>query len=308
MKLRRFCSKCGKAFNNEEKIFPGFLCKNCYGETDIDIQLPQKIQLRQCNLCSAVSLRIDEKYLEWQYIPPNELELDFLSGLIYQSLLFSLEDKYSIHCNLLLPHEFSFNQESNIHLRIEYQKSNEIIKGEIPLEIELRKIQCPFCAQKTGGRFDAILQIRIQHPRDENRLQSILDEVRMIEENENKKNLSFFITNIEKATNGFDLKISNNAMTRALVHQLRAKFPFEVKYSKRLMGIDHETGTRLYRHSTLLRLVPVQKNDNLEFEGKNYRVKNITHNKVILMDISSKKVKQLNFNQFQKKKWHFLEE
>ncbi|MHA1777634.1 MAG: NMD3-related protein [Promethearchaeota archaeon] len=307
MKLRRFCSKCGKIMNNEEKIYPGFLCRACYGKEEIHVHLPQKIQLRKCYICSAVSLRIDDKFLDWQYVPPDELEIDFLSNLLHEALIFSLEDKYSIHCILFLPQSISFDQDSDIHVRIEYQKSDELITGELSLEIQLRKIQCPYCAQKSGGRFDAILQIRIQHPRDIPRLQEILDEIHLIEANEHQKNLSFFITKIENTINGFDLKISNNAMARTLIHQLRTKYPFEVKYSKRLMGIDHETGTRLYRQSTLLRLIPVHKKDHILFDGKDYQVKNITHNKVILIELSGKKVKQLNFDQFQKKKWHFLE-
>lgn len=55
----------------------------------------------------------------------------------------------------------------------------------------MKKIQCPYCAQKSGGRFDAIIQIRIQHPRDNPMLQIILDEIHHIEFDEHQKNLSF---------------------------------------------------------------------------------------------------------------------
>lgn len=307
MKLRKFCSKCGASIEKDEDLYPGFLCQNCYGKEEIKINFPQKIQLRRCYLCSAISLRIDDKYLDWQYLPEGEIEMDFLSGLIYESLIFPIEDRYQIHCSLFIPYNVSFSQEKNIIIHIESRNKEDVLVNNTELEIQMKKIQCPYCAQKSGGRFDAIIQIRIQHPRDNPMLQIILDEIHHIEFDEHQKNLSFFITKVEWTKNGFDLKISNNAMTRALVHRLRSKFPFEIKFSKRLMGIDHETGTRLYRQSTLLRLIPVRKNDLLLFDGYKYQVKNITHNKVILTSLPGKKVKQLNFDQFQKKKWNFIE-
>ena len=45
MKLRKFCSKCGKLFEDNEEIFEGFLCQSCYGKTPEEIVFPDEITL-----------------------------------------------------------------------------------------------------------------------------------------------------------------------------------------------------------------------------------------------------------------------
>lgn len=308
MKLRKFCSKCGRLFEEKEKIYPDFLCKECYGDVDLDLELPQKIQIRRCTECGAISLRIDDKFMKWQYIPEDETQIDFLSRLLYENLIFRLEEKNNLQCNLFISQDTELDQEKDISFQLECYKNPNIPPETLDFLIKLRDISCIHCAKKSGGRFDAIVQIRIQHPRDERRLPEILQEIRAIEEEENHKNLAFFISKVDETTNGFDLLVSNNAMGRALMNKLRSRFPFEIKHSRRLMGLDSENGQKMYRQSTLLRLVPVERGDKILFDGQRYHVKNITHHKVILEKLPDKKVKQINFDQFQKKKWVFVEE
>ena len=308
MKLRKFCSKCGKTLEASDHIYEGFQCETCYGKIELNIEFPHKIQLRHCSECGAYSFRIDEKMFKWEFKSDEDTEIDFLSQLLYKHILFSLEDKHQLQCSLFFPDKIQLTQEKDIISRVEFRKTDQVPVDPYDVIVKTREINCIHCAKKSGGGFDAIVQIRIQHPRDEPRLQEILKECRLIEYEQNHKNLGFFITKVEWTTNGFDLKVSKNAMSRALMNNLKIKFPIEIKHSRKLVGLNQEDGSKLYRQSTLLRLVPVHPGDTIIFDGFTYTVKYLTHNKIVLIKIPENKIKQVNFEMFQKKKWKFAEE
>jgi len=306
MKLKRFCSKCGKIFTEDETIYEGFLCSQCYGLIEEHIDLPQNYQLRHCIQCGAFSLRLDTQEFPWEYQTGNETEIDFITRQLYEHLLYRLEKKTDLQFEIFFKSNMKLTQEADISFIIQGFKGDQVKYQENDLHFRTREISCPHCAKKTGGRFDAIVQIRIQHSRNEADLSRIIEEIQHIEKSENMVNLSSFITRIEKTINGFDLKVSTNVMARALIARLKAKFHFEIKHSKRLMGVEQTTGGDLYRQSTLLRLVPVQKDDQILLEGKLFTVKNITKNKIVLQSPQESKKVQVNFDVFQKKKWSFF--
>ncbi|MHA1612057.1 MAG: NMD3-related protein [Promethearchaeota archaeon] len=308
MKLRKFCSKCGKSFSASDHIYDGFQCEDCFGKIELHIDFPHKIQIRRCTECGAFSIRVNEKMFKWEYLPKEETEIDFLSQLLYKHILFPLEKQHQIHSSLFFQDKVQLAQEKDINARVEFSKDDNFPVEAYDMIIKTRAINCIHCAKKSGGGFDAILQIRIQHSRDKPRLQELLGTIRQIEYEQNRRNVSFFITKVDWVTNGFDLKVSKNAMSRALMNNLKTKFPLEIKHSQKLVGINQENGTKLYRQSTLMRLVPVKKGDKIIFDGLPYTVKHYTHNKVVLIKIPDEKIKHINFEMFQRKKWKFLEE
>ncbi len=309
MKLRRFCAKCGKEISGDDRIFEGFVCAQCHGKETTEYQLPKTLQLRQCFFCHAFSLRNPEKDQEfkWVYHPEDEGDLDFVTRLLYEHIFFQLEQKHKLTYDLFLSADVDLTRKEDIIINVEVKGEKSINYPSGQVIMKFRQIHCPHCAQRQGGRFDAIVQIRIQHDRDKARLEEVLQATHKIEKAANIDNLHNYICKVEPTINGVDLKVSTNVMARVLISQLRALYPFEIKYSKRLMGINHENGTRLYRQSTLLRLVPVSKGEEFTLEGVEYRVHNLTRKKVILEDIHSHKLQHVNFDIFQKKSWFIPE-
>jgi nonsense-mediated mRNA decay protein 3 len=311
LKLRRFCAKCGKQLNDLTQNYPGFICASCYGQVAKDYALPLKFQFRRCLYCKAFSLKKkkeDQEYA-WEYKPKDESDIDFLSRMLYSRILFHLEKKYNYRFELFIPQEIDLNENKIFSVQV-HAKALEDIQN-LPnkeIEIQMREIHCPHCAKKHGGRFDAIVQIRIQSSKDKTRLDEIKAEVNSIEKEENFSHLQNFISKMDSTINGFDMKVSTNGMAKVLIAKLRAKYRFEIKHSKKLMGVDGETGADLYRHSTLLRLVPVQRGDRIKIDNIAYEVKNTTKNRIVLHTIKGGKVKQVNFGLFQKKKWSFYTE
>ncbi|MHA1584132.1 MAG: NMD3-related protein, partial [Promethearchaeota archaeon] len=290
-----------------DTIYDGFLCKTCYGAIPHEVLLPSKLQLRRCLFCGAFSLRRDEQEFKWQYLPEDEEDVDFLSRIMYNHIFTRLEQKTKSQYELFFPPKLDLSTLNDIEVLVQVHEPKALKPVEEHLIIKMKEIHCPNCARRSGGRFDAIVQIRIQHEKDEARFNEIMKTVGIIEQKANFENLSNFISKRTTRTNGIDLMVSTNAMARVLVSNLRSKYKFEYKVSKKLIGVTQETGGDLYRLSSLLRLVPVQRKDLIRLDGEDYIVKNITKKKVVLQDRKTNKIQQVNFDIFQKKKWNFIE-
>ena len=305
MKLRKFCAKCGRALTNESNNYNNYLCTDCNSQIVPNYVIPEKFTLRNCNNCGAYSLKTKDQEYNWQYKSSAIDDSVFLKKILKENFFLKFDKKFNVKS------EFSF-ENPDLFERIDII-TNVIIKSKDKPEVQeeilikLREISCPYCARRRGGRFDAIVQIRIQHQKDEKKIEEILADCLKIEESENFRRLSNFISKIDNVTNGFDLKVSTNAMARVFIARLRKKYHFEIKISKKLIGVDSEKGSDLYRLSTLLRLIPVDKNDLILFEGIKYYVKSISKNRISLQIVSGGKIKNIKYSDFQGKKWLFLE-
>ena len=308
MKLRRFCSKCGRPFALNDEIYDGFVCKTCSGQKPIESKLPTKIQLRQCVHCKAFSLKKEDQELKWGYQPEEERDIDFLTRILFEQIFDSLEKKHKRKYDLYFEQDLDINHDYDINLAINTSSDTIINSAEDTMMIKRKEIHCPYCAKKKGGRFDAIVQIRIQSDKDNIKLDPLMNEIRKIEDIENFQRIQNYISKVTYTTNGFDLMVSTNAMARVLIAKLRTRYHFEIKISKKLIGVDQEKGSDLYRLTTLLRLLPVVPKDRIEIENIRYIVKNITRNKVVLKNEESGKISQGNYQIFQKKKWNLIEE
>lgn len=307
MKLRRFCSKCGNSFTPTDKIYEGFVCEKCTGKKPIESNLPAKIQLRQCVYCKAFSLKKDDQEFGWGYQPNDEPGIDFLTRILFERIFTPLEKKHNRIYELFFEQELDIHKDFDINLVVRTSSDDVINTAEESLGIKRKEIHCPYCAKKKGGRFDAIVQIRIQNPKDKLKLDELMIEIKKIEDTENFQRIKNYISKTTYTMNGFDLMVSTNAMARVLISKLRGRYHFEIKISKKLIGVEQETGSDLYRLTTLLRLLPVVPKDRIKIEKIIYTVKKITRNKVVLQNENGGKISQVNYNVFQKKKWVLID-
>ena len=308
MGLNRFCAKCGKPLKKAE-VFDGFLCEACYGQDIPDLVLPPKFMIRQCVMCGAYSLRFDDKETEWRFKADTEENIDFLTKMLYEEYFYHIENKEHIQIEFYFPSNFAIIQENDakIVMSINFNDENKS-NLEKPLIVKFRTIHCVHCAKKLGGRFDSVLQVRIQHERDDPKLDEIYEECQIIESHLRFNSPKQFISKKEDCPHGFDLKLSTNSMLKLLSNRLRARYNFLMKLTKKLIGVNPENGGELYRHYALLKLVPVEKNDLVEIDGQKYWVKKVAKNKIGLQEFGNTKNHQVNFSIFEKKKWQLLDQ
>lgn len=303
MKLSRFCAKCGKKLDTEESMNPEFLCNSCIQNIPIEIPLPLSISIQKCNQCSAISLIKEDQEFDWIFQPEGESILDFLTRLLYENIFFKLEKKYDFNYELFLPASLDLQSSQDLSLLVQVKPPSVTYKIQKSITISIKNRMCPHCSKRIGGRFDATIQIRVFDPEDKSKLDILMDYIFNLNEEFQMKNTSNFISKIEKTTNGFDLKISNNVAFKAFVSNLRSKFPLQLKFSKTLYGVDKSSGATLYRNNILLRILPVDKGQYLQIDSKFYLVKGFQQNRVTLQDLTTNKNKQFPFTIFEKKKY-----
>ncbi|GAI59310.1 unnamed protein product, partial [marine sediment metagenome] len=73
------------------------------------------------------------------------------------------------------------------------------------------------------------------------------------------------------------------------------------KRTKKLVGRDTQKGRNLYRLKTLIKFLPIKKNDFIFINKSKYFVENITKNRVLLRDENHVKLIK-NFSFFDDKK------
>jgi nonsense-mediated mRNA decay protein 3 len=321
MKLSRFCAKCGKILpdlkpskrfdedNNMTGLPETFLCDDCLPQAPADREIPDEIILRRCFRCGAYSLQKDDQNLPWIYQPDGENEIDFLTRILYEQIFFKAEKKGKASkktYQLFLPSNAQIIPNRPLSLIVRVQSDYRGNQPEREIQLQIKERHCDNCSKKMGGRFDAIIQLRVFSEKDFDQLEEIMKSVANFDESQQMMNSSRFISKIEIVTNGYDLKVSDNIMLKALVANLRANHPFLQKISKSLIGVDSQTGGELYRTHILLKLAPVNRGDFIKLDDKVYRVKNITKNRVIVEEPVSHKTTQFPFSVFEKKKYHHL--
>ena len=101
----------------------------------------------------------------------------------------------------------------------------------------------PCIKMKNPQYFEGILQLR--NPNEE-----AISFIR----NQFKKRKNVFIAKEEKLKTGIDLYISSNRFILSLGKKLKESFKGELKTSRKLYGVDRQTGKLRYRVTVLFRL------------------------------------------------------
>jgi len=141
---------------------------------------------------------------------------------------------------------------------------------------------------KHSDYFEAILQLR-----------NILEEVVSFVENDiNKSNVP--VAKKKKVKNGWDYYLADNDFTRALGKRLQQKFGGENTVTASLFG--QKEGKEIYRLTVLFRGIPFSKEDLVEYQGEEYKVK-ILGKDMLLQDVKTGKkvhVKYKDMDQIKK--------
>ena len=82
-----------------------------------------------------------------------------------------------------------------------------------------------------------------------------------------------YITKLEDQKNGVDLYLSTNELMNQIIKFLSSNYHFLLKRTKKLVGRDSQKGRNLYRLKSLVKFLPINKNDIILFENKNFNFK-----------------------------------
>jgi NMD protein affecting ribosome stability and mRNA decay len=118
----------------------------------------------------------------------------------------------------------------------------------------------------------------------------VLEEIQSFVENLHKEDNRQYISKIVDQKNGVDLFLSTNQLLNYIISNLRGKFHFFIKRSKKLVGRDTQRGKNIYRLKAVLKFLPINKDDVILIDNHQYSVEQILKNKIILKSEDNKKI------------------
>jgi len=236
------CIVCGK--ESDYKI-----CGKCFSERNRLLNL-QKFEIEVCSRCESVKTQrgwvkkdlkkaIEEKILEEMQLFPD-FRLENLE--IAEKVLIASGEIYG-----------------------------EKVSVSVPLNYRIHRIACPRCSRKSGGYYEAIVQIRARGRELKSEDLSIIDKItrEIIEESSGEKD---FILKVEEKESGIDLYFGSRKIGEKVSRRVAQELGGSVSVTKKIhTRID---GRDVYRYTYLVRLSEAEENDVVLKDGKICVVKN----------------------------------
>ncbi len=206
--MDNICPRCGA--QSSKRRFVGNFCAECYSER-IKLEVPLAISIPKCRLCERVRLK------EW-----------ILSGEkgIGDFVLSKVKGKYSSA-------KVDFGAE-NSSITFLVNEGGSSIELRRDFSLEFTGATCPDCSRKTGGYYEAIIQLRGKPEK--------------IEKTVIKLGKRLDISKTEELKEGLDLYAISKEKTHIALSALRLSFTT----SNKLFGLKE--GQRIYRTTFCVRL------------------------------------------------------
>ena len=291
---QRFCAICGKILDEKSPHFG--MCKTCYFKENPLFELSTNVKLKICLDCYRYS-----KKEEW--IKPTEEDfLLIIKEAAYNILLKALEKDKDINFSIDVAKsslEFSSKDLITSLELIITGKSNEepAICNEQIVKVNIIYDLCDNCTNlRSGNYFTSILQIRVKNSNYFDMVKKCLDQINDVVDKEFIKDDRQYISKIVDQKYGLDIYLSTNELMNHIISYLKTRYHFLLKRSKKLVGRDIQRGKGIYRLKTLIKFLPINKNDIIEIDNQTFIVEQILKNKVILKNENNEKlVKKFNY-------------
>jgi len=277
---KRFCAICGKNLGQDDPHFG--MCLACFLKEHPLFELQDRLSVNICLDCGSYS-----KKNTW--IEPEINELYFIiEDSIRRFILKQYLKKDNIEFSIFFDQE-SFIYSSNDLLKSLIStvrgtlKSDKKITNEEKINININYDLCKNCSNLRGGTyFLSIIQLRVKDETYFNLISEVLDDIHIYVEKLNEKDPRHYISKIEDQKFGVDLYLSTNELMNYIINFLKRNYHFLLKRSKKLVGRDTQKGRNLYRLKSLIKFLPINKNDTVLIDNKKYIVENLSKNKVLL--------------------------
>lgn len=209
----KFCFVCGK---KTDKLVEGY-CEECYSNKFELLKVPEEVTVKMCSRCGRIKYRN-----VWR-----EMEVEDV-----------LKDKVKI-----LGKDVSLRIEKNekIHVFAKgfLKDSKKLKREEHEIRLKINKVVCPSCSRRSGGYYEAILQLR----GDVDKAMDFLDD-----QLANEKS----VYRIERAKNGIDIYLDSTHLANSLSHLLKKRFKARVRKTYRLF--TRKEGKDIYRSTIVVRI------------------------------------------------------
>ena len=241
------CFVCGK----EDTLTDG-RCRECYLKESFEFSIPGKIKAPYCKSCNSY-YKNRWKTLEDKSSFINEiLKNNVSSNRDIEFVTEFSKTKEEIQAKVDLTEEGNI---SKIKLTIRPFQEDPSFDMEASTEIHLSGEQCQRCSRFYGGYYEAILQIRNDEKKIElDRANEILDIIDDLSDKLISKDRMAFIARVEELKEGIDIYMGSLSAARKIANELIKRFSGSTGEAHKLMGLDRDSGKKIYRTTVTVRL------------------------------------------------------
>lgn len=284
----RFCAICGKVISDADPHFG--MCYDCYLKEKPLFDLPKRFSLNICIDCGSYSKK--EVWIE-----PRDNELfPTINEAIHRFLLKNYLKKGNIEFSITFDEKSYIYSSKDLLKNLDIvvngkMKENTKLKYQETINVNLNYLLCKNCSNIRGGTYYiSIIQLRVKDETQFDLIDKALNEINKYVEKLFEKDQKHYISKIEDQKFGVDLYLSSNELMNYIIKLLRVKYYFLIKRTKKLIGRDIQKGKNLYRLKTLIKFLPIQKNDIVIIENEDFLVEKITKTKVFLRNNKNSKL------------------
>ncbi|MDR2830333.1 MAG: hypothetical protein LBB45_04755 [Methanobrevibacter sp.] len=267
-----FCYQCGKS-----EVLNKGLCAECFIKQYQILTIPSDISVKICTHCNA-------KFIEGKWIDANLIQEE----IIYRTVEDSIEINHSSK-NPVLDMNIVQMRGTIAELTIETTDNvfGEDIYEKHDVKICLNKDVCPTCSKRNSNYYEAVIQIRSQLKKIENK-EEIDVLVNKILEKLYKKDKLAYISQKNELKEGVDYYIGSLKSAKKLSSAIQNRFGGLITESTRLVTKNKDNNKEIYRFWIAIRLPSFSTGDFIEFEDKIAEILSFNGKKISAMDLDSK--------------------
>ncbi|MFA5247294.1 MAG: NMD3-related protein [Candidatus Micrarchaeia archaeon] len=218
------CPQCGKPESAFKEPFIGAFCSDCFTSKTPLFEIKLPLELERCQKCGKVRL-----LAQWVF-PNSERISEYLGAKLRSAYEFKVKG-----C-VLEPSEKSQLQ-ATMTIEFVLPQGNTVEK-KTTRTIALLPTMCAGCSQKSGGYFEAIIQLR----GDEAKIARKTELIKAMIGNDS------FVSKVETLKEGIDIYVGSHRSATNVLSRLKLAYT----QANKLAG--KKRGKNLYRRSYCVRL------------------------------------------------------
>ncbi len=281
-----FCLLC----NNEEKLYDG-LCKSCYLKEFELVNVPEYATFTVCSHCGA-TLKHD-KWIESAYYDDEIINDAIQKDITINEKLENVEITTEILTNRGTMYDCIIHAYGQV--------LEESIEKDYPIEVKVVKGVCPDCSKFHSGYYEAVIQLRADDRKLEDKEIQEADEFISSEiQRLCKTNKLAYVTERIVLKEGIDYQVGSHNAAHKIAENMQKQFGGIITESRKIVGHDKSKSRDLYRSWISVRLPSFHKDDFIEYKNNVLRIEKIGSHKFVGLNLEKYESESISWKEYDK--------